>query len=75
MKSFKQFINESKYYYEDDPNVEITATIIDIFQDLIDDGLDVECFTDGYVKLKRDGVKSTDNDIVLLKGEIGLVKI
>jgi hypothetical protein len=64
MKYLKRF-NESKNYYDDDMNVDITSNIIDIVQDLIDDGLDIECFTDGYIKLKRDGIKSTDNDICL----------
>lgn len=67
MKSYKQFIKESKHYYEDDMNVDITSNVIDIMQDLIDDDdeLDIECFTDGYVKLKHDGIKSTNNDIGL----------
>ena len=53
--------------YEDDMNVDITSNVIDIMQDLIDDDdeLDIECFTDGYVKLKHDGIKSTNNDIGL----------
>ena len=71
LKSFKIFeeagVKPSKRFYEDDMNVDITSNVIDIMQDLIDDDdeLDIECFTDGYVKLKHDGIKSTNNDIGL----------
>lgn len=64
MKYLKRF-NESINYYEDDINVDITSNIIDILQDLIDDGLIIECFTVGYITLKKAGVKYTENDITL----------
>ena len=64
MKYLKRF-NESKNYYEDDMNVDITSTVIDILQDLIDDGLNIQCFTVGYITLKEAGVKYTENDISL----------
>lgn len=64
MKYLKRF-NESNSYYEDDMNVHITSMVIDILQDLIDDGLNIKCFTVGYKTLKEAGVKYTENDIVL----------
>ena len=65
MKSYKQFISESNNYYQDDINVDITSTVIDILQDLIDEGLNIKCFTVGYITLKQSGVKYTENDISL----------
>jgi hypothetical protein len=50
IKSFKLFENES--YYSDDINVELTSNVIDILQDFIDEGLNIECFTVGYITLK-----------------------
>jgi hypothetical protein len=64
MKYLKRF-NESKNYYDDDMNVDITSTVIDILQDLIDEGLNIQCFTVGYITLKEAGVKYTENDISL----------
>lgn len=64
MKYLKRF-NESNSYYEDDMNVDITSTVIDMLQDLIDDGLTINCFTVGYITLKQAGVKYTNNDIGL----------
>lgn len=64
MKYLKRF-NESNSYYEDDINVDITSTVIDILQDLIDEGLNIQCFTVGYITLKEAGVKYTENDISL----------
>jgi hypothetical protein len=64
MKYLKRF-NESKNYYDDDMNVDITSTVIDILQDLIDEGLNIQCFTVGYKTLKETGVKYTENDISL----------
>lgn len=63
IKSFKLFENES--YYSDDINVELTSNVIDILQDFIDEGLNIECFTVGYITLKRAGVTYSDNDILL----------
>ena len=63
IKSFKLFENES--YYSDDINVELTSNVIDILQDLIDDGLNIKCFTIGYITLKEVGATQTDNDISL----------
>lgn len=60
MKYLKRF-NES--FYEDDINLDITSTVKDILQDLIDDGLNIQCFTIGYIPLKQAGATSTDNDI------------
>jgi hypothetical protein len=62
LKSFKLFENET--YYSDDINVQITSNVIDILQDLIDDGLNIKCFTVGHI-IKKSGVYQTDNDIVL----------
>lgn len=67
MKYLKKF-NESSSYYEDDINVEITSTVIDILQDLVDDGLNIECFTDGYMNSMFKSSKDynyQDNDISL----------
>lgn len=64
MKYLKRY-NESDSYYEDDMNVDITSTVIDILQDFIDEGLDIQCFTVGYITLKESGVKYTENDISL----------
>lgn len=64
MKYLKRF-NESNTYYEDDINVDITSTVIDILHDLIDEGLTIQCFTVGYITLKQAGVKYTENDISL----------
>jgi hypothetical protein len=64
MKYLKRF-NESNTYYSDDINVDITSTVIDILQDLIDDGLNIQCFTVGYITLKQLGSTYTENDIVL----------
>lgn len=64
MKYLKRF-NESNSYYQDDINVDITSTVIDILQDLIDEGLTIQCFTSGYITLKQAGVKYTENDISL----------
>lgn len=64
MKYLKRF-NESKSYYEDDINVHITSTVIDILQDFIDEGLTIHCFTVGYIALKQSGATHTDNDISL----------
>ena len=50
IKSFKLF--ESESYYSDDINVELTSNVIDILQDFIDEGLNIECFTVGYITLK-----------------------
>jgi hypothetical protein len=63
IKSFKLF--ESESYYSDDINVELTSNVIDILQDFIDEGLNIECFTVGYITLKRAGVTFSDNDILL----------
>ena len=63
IKSYKLFEGES--YYKDDMNVDITSTVIDMLQDLIDDGLTINCFTVGYITLKQAGVKYTENDIGL----------
>jgi hypothetical protein len=63
IKSFKLF--ESESYYSDDINVELTSNVIDILQDFIDEGLNIECFTVGYITLKRAGVTYSDNDILL----------
>jgi hypothetical protein len=66
MKYLKRYkIYENKSYFEDDINVEITSTVIDILQDFIDEGLNIQCFTVGYYTLKQAGVTHTDNDIVL----------
>lgn len=46
IKSFKLF--ESESYYQDDINVHITSSVIDIMQDFIDEGLNISCFTVGY---------------------------
>jgi hypothetical protein len=52
MKYLKRYkIYESESYLEDDINVEITSTVIDILQDFIDDGLKIQCFTVGYLTL------------------------
>lgn len=66
MKYLKKF-NESNSYYEDDMNVHITSTVIDILQDLVDDGLNIECFTDGYMNsmFKSSDYHYQDNDISL----------
>jgi len=67
MKYLKRF-NESSSYYEDDINVHITSTVIDILQDLVDDGLNIECFTDGYMNSMFKSSKDynyQDNDISL----------
>lgn len=63
LKPYKIF--ESVSYYQDDINVDITSTVIDILQDLIDEGLTIQCFTSGYITLKQAGVKYTENDISL----------
>lgn len=63
IKSFKLF--ESESYYQDDINVHITSSVIDILQDFIDEGLNISCFTVGYLTLKKSGVTYTENDISL----------
>jgi hypothetical protein len=66
MKYLKRYkIYESESYHEDDINVEFTSTVIDILQDFIDDGLNIQCFTVGYLTLKRTGATYTDNNIAL----------
>ncbi len=54
-----------KSFYSDDINVDITSNVIDILQDLIDDGLNIQCFTIGYKTLKAAGATNTDNNIAL----------
>lgn len=66
MKYLKRYkIFEDGSYYQDDINVEITSTVIDILQDFIDEGLTIHCFTIGYITLKQCGATYTDNDISL----------
>lgn len=61
-----RYLKTYEGYFEEDINSNITATVIDIFQDLTEDSdFDVTCFTIGYKTLNHYGAKHSDNDISL----------
>ena len=61
LKTYK-LLFENNSYYEEDKNVEITSKIVDLVQDLINDGLNIKCFTVG---ISTPELHNTDNDIYL----------
>lgn len=61
LKTYK-LLFENNSYYEEDKNVEITSTIVDLVQDFIDEGMYVQCFTVGILTPE---LHNSDNDIYL----------